>query len=76
MTETGDPQYKLTIGDNGIGLPKDIDINNTKSFGLKLVKRLTEQLEGSLEVDLSTGTTYNITFGNIGNNGNTVNEHK
>jgi two-component sensor histidine kinase len=36
---------ELTIADNGIGLPKGMDIENTKTLGLKLVKSLVNQLE-------------------------------
>jgi two-component sensor histidine kinase len=38
-------QMELTIADNGIGLPKGMDIENTKTLGLKLVKSLVNQLE-------------------------------
>ena len=41
-------QMELTIADNGIGLPKGMDIENTKTLGLKLVKSLVNQLEVDL----------------------------
>jgi two-component sensor histidine kinase len=52
----------LTIGDNGIGLPKHIDYRNTESLGLQLVVTLTDQLNGIIELDTSKGTTYVISF--------------
>ena len=41
-------QMELTFADNGIGLPKGMDIENTKTLGLKLVKSLVNQLEVDL----------------------------
>jgi len=77
MTVDDDSKYRLTISDNGIGLPKDINITNLKSLGLKLAKRLSEQLEGTFDIDLSNGTTFNITFNkNQKNIDNSVNEYK
>ncbi len=52
----------LIVGDNGVGLPKDLDFQNTESLGLQLVNMLTYQLEGSIELDRSGGTAFKITF--------------
>lgn len=54
--------YTLTIADNGIGLPADLDIHNTTSLGLQIVCALVTQLVGTLEVDRTHGTTFHITF--------------
>jgi len=55
--------FELTIQDNGVGLPADIDWQNAQSLGLSLVYALaTEQLEGSLVVDHSQGTKFTIKF--------------
>ncbi len=55
-------KYRLTISDNGIGFPKDVDFQNTDSLGLQLVNALTEQLEGDIKLDTSQGTRYTISF--------------
>jgi two-component sensor histidine kinase/methyl-accepting chemotaxis protein len=55
----------LIISDNGIGLPEGIDIKKTKSLGLQLVDTLIDQLEGTLEIDLSTGTEFKFKFKDI-----------
>lgn len=52
----------LRVADDGVGLPSGLDINNTNTLGLKLVKNLVEQLDGNLEVDRSNGTAFQITF--------------
>ncbi|MFE1746850.1 CBS domain-containing protein [Coleofasciculus sp. H7-2] len=62
-------QFILSVSDNGIGFPKDLDFRNTESLGLELVCTLTEQLDGTIELDSSKGTSFNITFSEIGNIG-------
>jgi len=57
-----DNKLTLTVSDNGVGLPGDLDFRNTESFGLHLVNTLTRQLEGSIELDRSGGTAFEITF--------------
>ena len=56
-------RFILTISDNGIGLPEDLDFRNTSSLGLQLVCRLTKQIGGSIELNRSQGTEFNISFG-------------
>ncbi len=58
-----DNQVKLTIQDNGIGLPETINWEYAQSLGLSLVHDLVvEQLEGSLVVERERGTTFKIQF--------------
>ena len=52
----------LNIGDNGKGLPPEIDYRNTESLGLQLVVTLTDQLSGTIALDLKKGTNYSIIF--------------
>ena len=53
---------KLTIGDNGIGLPDGLDFRNSKTLGLQLVILLVKQINGVIDVNLNGGTKYTITF--------------
>jgi PAS domain S-box-containing protein len=55
-------KMELTIADNGIGLPKDIDIDNTEILGLQLVKSLVNQIGGKIELDQTHGTEFKIIF--------------
>jgi two-component sensor histidine kinase/putative methionine-R-sulfoxide reductase with GAF domain len=57
-----DNQFTLIVSDNGAGLPRDLDFRNTESLGLQLVNLLVHQLEGTVELDRSGGTTFRITF--------------
>ncbi|NEN22133.1 PAS domain S-box protein [Cryomorpha ignava] len=52
----------ICIADNGIGLPKDLDYENSDSLGLQLVYTLIDQLDATIKVDTSIGTKYLITF--------------
>lgn len=60
--ESESGQLSLTISDNGIGLPSNLDFRNTKSLGLQLVCRLTNQLEGTIELSRNPGTEFKIAF--------------
>ena len=61
-----DDTFTLIVSDNGVGLPPDLDFQNTDSLGLELVCTLTEQLEGTIELEGGGGTTFKITFTEIG----------
>ena len=52
----------LTVADNGVGFPEGVDYRNPETFGLQLVEMLTEQLNGTVELDRSGGTAFRITF--------------
>ncbi len=53
---------KITISDNGIGLPKKFSVEKSASLGLQLVTLLTEQLDGTLSIKNKTGASFTITF--------------
>jgi PAS domain S-box-containing protein len=55
-------KYALSVTDNGIGLPTDLDVRKPKSLGLQLVNMLVAQLRGTLDVVSDGGTTFMITF--------------
>lgn len=55
-------QNVLIIQDNGIGIPEELDISKSGFLGMRLVKALTGQLKGSLELDRSYGSTFKLTF--------------
>jgi PAS domain S-box-containing protein len=58
-----DDKYKLTISDNGVGFPENLDFRNIEStLGLKLVNSLVKQLDGSIDLDTSQGTKFTIKF--------------
>jgi two-component sensor histidine kinase len=52
----------LTVSDNGVGLPANIDFNNTESVGLSLLNQLVKQIDGNIELHQENGTQFIITF--------------
>jgi two-component sensor histidine kinase/HAMP domain-containing protein len=52
----------LVVGDDGAGIPDQIDVERTDSLGLQVVSTLIHQLSGTLELDRSNGTRFTITF--------------
>jgi PAS domain S-box-containing protein len=54
--------YVLVISDNGIGIPKDLDIEDIDSLGLQLVTSLIDQLDGELDLKRNNGTEFIIRF--------------
>lgn len=62
LRRTVDHQLTLTVHDNGIGLPPDIDLTTNKTLGLQLASTLTNQLGGSITIDRHGGTTFVIIF--------------
>jgi two-component sensor histidine kinase len=53
---------ELTVADDGGGLPKNIDLQQTKTLGLQLVRSLAVKLEGEIHIDRSGGTRIRINF--------------
>jgi two-component sensor histidine kinase len=58
--------FTVVVKDDGVGLPKDMDIKTTETFGLQLVKILAKQLNGTIELDRSNGTAFKISCGKLG----------
>lgn len=54
--------FTLRCADNGVGLSPEFDIRQTDSLGLKIVRNLTDQLNGDLVIHTEHGTTFEITF--------------
>jgi PAS domain S-box-containing protein len=57
-----DANFSLTVSDNGVGLPESLELRDTASLGLRLVRTLAHQLKGTVELDGDAGTTFIITF--------------
>ena len=53
---------RLVVSDDGIGFSENVDFQHPDSLGLQLVNDLVDQLGGTLELDASEGTSYQISF--------------
>jgi PAS domain S-box-containing protein len=54
--------HVLSVSDDGVGFPEDLDFRNTTSLGLQLVTALVDQLDGTITLDRTNGTRFIITF--------------
>ena len=57
-----DEIIKVSVFDDGIGIPEDFDIKNSTSLGLRLVQTLVSQLEGTLHIVSNHGTEFIFEF--------------
>jgi PAS domain S-box-containing protein len=55
-------EYLLDYGDNGVGLPPDLDVKKLNTLGMRLIGLLTRQLDGNLELVPGEGTRFRISF--------------
>lgn len=56
-----DDKIILTISDNGIGIPSELNINDMTTLGMQLIFSLTKQLNGNINLHRSHGTTFILT---------------
>ena len=62
-TKDEESVFSMEIGDNGVGLPADLDLEKTETLGLRLVHGLAvNQLGGSIETGAGRGTSFIIRF--------------
>lgn len=52
----------LTVADNGKGIPENLEIKNTNTSGFRLVNKLVNQLNGSIELNRTNGAEFKIIF--------------
>jgi predicted ATPase/two-component sensor histidine kinase/GAF domain-containing protein len=62
LEPVGGGRHVLTVHDDGVGLPAGTEVARADSLGLQLVRDLTEQLGGTLEVGRGPGTHFSIVF--------------
>lgn len=64
-----DGKCSLSVDDSGGAIPEDLDVNQSKSLGLRLVRSLTQQIRGSFDlVKIDSRTSARLVF--------TVNDHE
>ncbi len=55
-------EFLLSVRDDGVGLPGDMEIGQSKSMGLQLVETLTGQLDGRVQLGPPPGADFRISF--------------
>ncbi len=77
MHPTENSHIELTVSDNGIGFPEDLDFRKTDSLGIQLIISLAEgQLQGKIELNRSAGTEFKVTFNDLLNGKNKQSKDK
>jgi PAS domain S-box-containing protein len=59
--------FSLTVSDNGIGIPENLELESLESLGLQLVDILVDQLDGKIELKRKQGIEFKITFSVVEN---------
>ena len=54
--------FILTVSDDGIGIPENLDLRNSSNLGTQLITTLVDQLEGELKMKVTNGTEFTIRF--------------
>lgn len=57
-----DREFQLTVSDDGVGIPEDVNIYKTSTLGMQLVTVMVEQLGGTIKVKRRDGTRFTIRF--------------
>jgi len=57
-----DGRAVLSVSDNGVGVPEDVDMSKTSTLGLQLVTLLADQLGGEISMRRSNPTEFVLTF--------------
>ena len=62
LNQVKEDNFRLIISDNGIGLPDSFNISRTNSLGIKLMKGLSDQLQGDFYLNVDHGTCAMVDF--------------
>lgn len=62
LQERKDGVLAITVSDNGIGLPPEVQWLRSGTMGSFLVNTLSETLKGELTVDVNDGTSFQLRF--------------
>ena len=62
LEQKDDHIYELLYQDDGIGLPEEVSIENSKTLGLHLIEILSIQLGGEVVIERKKGVCFKISF--------------
>ncbi len=62
LTVVDNQTYRLTIGDDGVGFPPDLNPNRSRTLGMSLIRGLSKQLGGKLHINQTNGVQISLTF--------------
>jgi PAS domain S-box-containing protein len=62
LTRQMDDKVLLSVSDNGIGLPDNVDTAKIDTLGLQLVEQLAGQMDGTVSIHRSDPTRFSVLF--------------
>ncbi len=62
VSEIDGARLRLDVQDDGCGIPLNITLETTQSFGLQIARSLAQQLDGTLEIVRTQGTVLRVEF--------------
>ena len=60
-----DGRFTLKVSDDGVGIPETVDPENSETFGMQLIKYLSNQLKAEMELDRTDGTKFKLEFNEL-----------
>ena len=57
-----DDALVISVRDNGVGVPENVECHRPKSLGLEIVRTLTRQLSGTLSLQRGVQTTFQLSI--------------
>ena len=57
-----DDRIRIVVRDDGAGIPRNVDVDRTTSLGLKLIRSLAQQLNGTVTIVSTQGTEVTVEF--------------
>jgi two-component sensor histidine kinase len=54
--------YRLTISDDGVGFPPDLNPNRSRTLGMSLIRGLSKQIGGKLQINQDSGVEICLLF--------------
>jgi two-component sensor histidine kinase/ligand-binding sensor domain-containing protein len=64
LRKTSNFFFELTISDNGVGMPHNMDVKSAKTLGLQLIHLLADQVDGRIVLEPADGTRWVLVFKN------------
>ncbi|WP_291907261.1 sensor histidine kinase [Chitinophaga sp. CB10] len=66
MRKTGGDTLRVTIADNGVGLPADVSAGFENSLGMNIIQGLSGDLDGRCKIETASGTSITVEFPHSG----------
>jgi two-component sensor histidine kinase len=62
LIEVANQTYRLKLSDDGVGFPPDLNPNQSRTLGMSLIRGLSKQLGGKLQISQESGVAITLQF--------------